>query len=482
MLLNSLEFMFFFPIVVMLYFLIPPKHRYLWLLGASYYFYACWNPKYTLWLLFSTLTTYFCAKAMRTKKRKMFLFLCIFCNVWILVFFKFSGFFLSNVSSLIQGFQLQNFDILLPIGMSFYVLQSLGYVIDVYKGKIDPETNFLKYALFVSFFLTILSGPIARGDNLLKQIQEGTDFSYDRAKSGLLMMVYGYFEKLLVANRLAVMVDSAYSYYETQNGAALFSAILFYGIQIYVDFSGYSHIVIGAARILGFTLPDNFRQPYFALTIKDFWKRWHISLSSWLRDYVYIPLGGSRGRKVSTYRNLMITFLVSALWHGVGWNYIIWGGLHGIYQVIGNTTLQLRKRLQQKLKFNTNCFSYHLFQMVIIFSLVDFAWIFFRASSTSSALTIIKKVCLDFQLKDLIVYKAYLLGMEEWRFTILLLELLAVLVVDILHERKKGIVTWLNQQNIVFRWSCYLLLIMILFIGVMYDYGVDASTFIYTRF
>lgn len=486
MLFNSLEFMFFFPIIVFFYFIFPKKHRYLWLLVTSYYFYGCWNPKYMVWLLFSTVTTYFSARIMRGNKRKIALFICIICNLFILGIFKYLDFILSNLNRILGIMDIQevqiSYDIILPIGISFYMLQSLGYIIDIYKEKIKPETNFFKYALFVSFFPTILSGPIARSTNLLKQIQEGSEFSYNNAKSGLLLMLYGYFEKLLVANRIAVMVDSTYSYYQNQSGAALLMAMFFYGIQIYVDFSGYSHIAIGVSRILGVYLPDNFRQPYFALNIKEFWKRWHISLSSWLRDYIYIPLGGSRGGKINTYKNLMITFLVSALWHGAGWNYIIWGGLHGIYQVVGNVTDGFKKSIQQKLKINTNCFSFRFFQGCITFALVDFAWLFFRASSTSNAFEILQKIYIDFSMKDILINKAYLLGMDEARFCILIFELFIVLIIDILREKRIGIISWLNKQNLIFRWSCYLLVVMTLLVGILYDYGVDASSFIYTRF
>lgn len=483
---NSIGFVLFFPIVVLIYFAFPKKYRYLWLLAASYFFYACWNIKYTFFLLFSTLTTYWGARLMKGARKNLILFVCISCNILILVVFKHGIWAISILgrvaASLDLRFPTPSFDMILPIGMSFYLLQSLGYLIDVHCQKAKPETNLAKYALFVSFFPTILSGPIERSGNLLKQIQNGTDFSYNNAKTGLLLMVWGCFEKILIANRISLLVDHAFSNYSELTGAAVAFAVFLYAIQIYADFAGYSHIAIGTAKILGFELLTNFKQPYFSLSIKDFWRRWHISLSQWLRDYVYIPMGGSHCNKLKTYRNLMLTFLISGLWHGTGANYIVWGSLHGIYQIVGNLSFSFRKGIINKLKVNTHCWSYRFFQGLSTFILVDFAWLFFRSSSFTQSLEILKKIIMDFRLGDTILYGTYLINMEENRFFLLIIEIAIFLIIDILHEINFHIIPWFNQQNLLFRWLIYFILAIALSIGILYNYGANASTFIYTQF
>lgn len=465
----SLEFLIFLAIIFGVYYTIPKQYRYIVLAVASYGFYMLWNLKYTMLLLAITIITYIGAFFLQTRYKK-------FCAIAIV----------SGVLSVLGVFKFGSFwfqvDLLIPLGLSFYTLQSIGYLIDVYSEKIPAERNFLKYSLFVTFFLTIVSGPIERTNNLLKQIQIGTDFSYEKAKKGIYLIVYGYFQKILIADRIGILVNDAFSNYEGHTGAVLLWAVVLYGIQIYADFSGYSNIVVGAGNLLGFDLIQNFKQPYFAGNIKEFWTRWHISLSSWLKDYVYIPLGGNRCSKVKMYRNLMITFLLSAIWHGTGWNYIIWGGLHGIYQVIGKASLQYRTKVKEILKINTNCFSYHLFQTFITFGLVDFAWLFFGASGTASALRILKRIILDFQIGNTLSWKSYLLGMPEERFTILIIEIAVVLLVDILHENKNSITEWLSKQNVLFRWIVYVIIVIIVLVGTIYNYGTETSGFIYTRF
>lgn len=476
----------FFPIVVLVYFIIPKCSRYIWLLVTSYYFYMIWNPRYALVLLFSTITTFVAARLMKGNRKKLVFYICILCNLLILGVFKYTDFIIHNINYILRlrGIELpwSTFDIILPIGISFYMLQALGYIIDVYQEKIVPETNFAKYALFVSFFPTILSGPIERSGNLLRQIQEGTEFSYNHAKDGMILMVWGYCVKLLVADRLAILVNTAYLNYENLTGASLAFAIVLYAIQIYCDFSGYSYISIGVARVLGFHIMDNFSQPYFATSVRDFWKRWHISLSQWFRDYVYIPLGGGNCSKMKVYRNVMITFGVSGLWHGAGWHYIVWGGLHGIYQVISRMTINIRKSIIQTFHIRTNCFAYCLWQRCITFLFIDFAWLFFRAQSLRSAMEILKKIFFEFYLEETIINRLYLLGMDWTRFKIMFIELCVILIVDIIHEKKVSIREWLNKQNWLLRWTCYLLIVMILWLGILRDYGVDAANFIYSQF
>lgn len=486
MLFNSIEFIIFFPIVVLLYYAIPQKYKNIWLVVASYYFYARWSMKYVLVLFITTVLTYLGARFMQEKHKKGVLISCLTVNLLFLLGLKYWGIGINLLDAVFPKWgirmQAEAFSVVLPIGMSFYVLQSLGYVIDVYRGKAEAEKNFIKYALFVSFFPTLLSGPIERSGNLLKQIQNGTTFSYDRAKNGLLLMVYGFFEKILIANRIGVLVNQVYSNYMDHNGATIAYAVFLYAIYIYTDFAGYSHIALGAARVLGFEIIENFKQPYFALNIKDFWKRWHISLSRWLQDYVYISFGGNRKGKIATYRNLMLTFLISGFWHGNGLTYLVWGGLHGSYQIIGRVTESFRNRIKDKCRINTQCWSYRFFQGMVTFLLVDFAWLFFGAGSLSQALEFLRKICFRFNLGGTLVGRDYLLGMDEQRFFILWLEIAIVLLVDILHEKKISVTAWLNTQNKLFRWAVYFGVVFVILIGALYNYGAEASAFIYTRF
>lgn len=339
MLFNSYQFLVFFPIVLLFYFALPSKMKYIWLLAVSYYFYMSWNPVYVLLMLASTLVTwvtgigvYWLKNRKNVKGPKILLLLCLIFNLGILFIFKYLDFSVTIINKLFQYVDLpiivNSFNLLLPVGISFYTFQALGYLIDVYRGM-KPESNILKYALFVSFFPQLVAGPIERSKNLLTQIQEmGYRKLWNKKKvtSGLIYMLWGYFLKMIIADRVAILVDQVWDSYWTYGSIALIVASVGFSIQIYCDFSSYSCIAIGAAQIMGFNLMENFDAPYFSRSIKEFWRRWHISLSTWFRDYLYIPLGGSRCSRLKRYRNLLITFLVSGLWHGAGLGYIVWGG------------------------------------------------------------------------------------------------------------------------------------------------------------
>lgn len=332
MLFNSAQFLIFFPVVVLFYFIIPSKFKNIWLLFASYYFYMCWNARYIVLIAFCTVVTYLCSFFISRYEAKhiktFFLIICLLCNLSILFIFKYLNFALLTLNRSLSIFSIQLnlpvFDILLPVGISFYTFQALSYTIDVYRGTIKAEKNFLTYALFVSFFPQLVAGPIERSKNLLSQLNETRSFDYDRIKSGILLMCLGYFQKMIIASRAAALVDTVYNNYETYSGLPLLLAILLFSVQIYCDFGGYSMIAIGAAEVLGIKLMENFHQPYFAESIQDFWRRWHISLSTWFRDYVYIPLGGNRCKRSRKYFNLLVTFLISGLWHGASMHFVIW--------------------------------------------------------------------------------------------------------------------------------------------------------------
>ncbi len=486
MTLFSIKFLIFLIVVFVIFYLLPYKYGKIWLLIASYAFYASWSVKCVLILALVTLISYFISRLISgSAHAKAWLATGIGLTLFILIIFKFWNIWalgmytLFGIADPVTGGIMS---IVAPVGLSFYVLESIGYLYDVYSGKISHEKNILNLALFLSFFPNVLSGPIERGSGLLKQIRDGVVFSYDKVRHGLCLMLWGYFLKLLIANRLAFIVDAAFSDLPDRTGFVMLIAAVFYGIQLYADFAGYSCLAIGMAETLGFTLTPNFRQPYFAKDIRDFWSRWHISLSTWLRDYVYIPLGGNRKGKVRQFINLFITFLVSGLWHGTGWQFMVWGCLHGIYQIASRLFSPVRIRLTEKCRVNTECVSFRVFQAIMTFIFVDIAWIFFRAGSVHDALSIGKKIiCYPFFWQAL-ENNWYLMDYDEKRFFLLILELLVVLAVDIIHEKKISITAWLNAQNKAFRWLVYLTAALILVLGVIRDYGIEASTFIYTQF
>lgn len=396
MLFNSFEFLLFFPLVAIVYYLISPKYRWLFLLVASYYFYMNWQPIYALLIFTSTLVTYLCAlkidNASVKKVKKVFLIASLVINLGILFLFKYYNFFNESIFGLLNDWGLRmslpNFDLLLPVGISFYTFQAIGYTIDVYRGDIKCEKHFGIYALFVSFFPQLVAGPIERAVNLLPQFKEIKIFNYKQAVDGVKLIIWGYFMKIVVADRLSIYVNSVYGVPEYHSSITLLIATIFFAFQIYCDFAGYSNIAIGCAKIMGFDLMTNFRRPYFAQSCAEFWSRWHISLSTWFKDYVYIPLGGNRQGTVKNYRNLLVTFLISGLWHGANWTFVIWGGLNGVYQVF----FKILGISPKKKSAETNIDLIYIGNIVLTFILISFTWIFFRANSFIDAITVIKRM------------------------------------------------------------------------------------------
>ena len=398
MLFNSFDFLVFFPIVCIIFFVLgKKKYQNIFLLIASYYFYMNWKPIYAVLILTSTVSTYLCglliekfSEGENRKAHTIPLILSIALNLCILFVFKYFNFINESVFSLLTTLGLKwyvpNLDILLPVGISFYTFQAIGYVIDVSRGTIRAERNFVTYALFVSFFPQLVAGPIERAKNLLPQFHIDHSFNAEDVSEGSKQMLWGFFMKLCVADVLSSYVDSVYNNVYNHNGTSLLLATFFFAFQIYCDFSGYSNIAIGTARIMGFSLMSNFRQPYFSTSIKDFWRRWHISLSSWFADYIYIPLGGNRVSLIRHLLNLLITFLISGLWHGANWNFAIWGIVHGFYMI---TDTLFRRVLSFDLKHNA---LFKTISPIFCFSMVCLAWIFFRANTITDAFSIINKI------------------------------------------------------------------------------------------
>lgn len=391
MLFNSIAFLFFFPVVCVLYFCIPASQirtRNLFLLISSYYFYMNWEPAYALLLLASTAITYFTAIGIghfkATKNRKLCLVSGIVLNLSILFLFKYYNFLTSNIVMFLEmnglKIDIPKFGLLLPVGISFYTFQALGYSIDVYRRKACVERDFFTYALFVSFFPQLVAGPIERSNNLLPQFKEQHHPDYNMVMSGLRMMVWGYFMKLVLADRCGIYVDAIFNNIDKHNGGSYLVASLLFPFQIYGDFAGYSLIAIGIAQVLGFRLMENFHRPYFACSVGEFWHRWHISLSTWFKEYVYIPLGGNRVGRLQNYFNLLVTFVVSGIWHGANWTFLCWGTLHGIMLCI-----------EKAIGINKQNYSglYKLSHWAITFILVSLAWIIFRANNMHDAMVII---------------------------------------------------------------------------------------------
>lgn len=492
MLFNSAHFLIFFPIVLLVYFIIPSKIRYLWLLICSYYFYMCWNAAYVLLIFFSTFITYLCSLGIEKSKcawsKKLFLVSDLALNLSILVFFKYFTFIINSANHILSKFHLQlstpTFDILLPVGISFYTFQALGYTIDVYRKDIYAEHNFFKYALFVSFFPQLVAGPIERSKNLLTQLAKPSKFDFYNFRDGILLMLWGYFQKMIIADRIALFVDSIYDV----NSISSYSGFLFvlatflFAFQIYCDFSGYSTIAMGCSKILGITLMENFSCPYLAENVSDFWRRWHISLSSWFRDYLYIPLGGNRKGKKRKYFNIFITFVISGLWHGASWSYVIWGGINGLYQIIGNILAPLKTYTAKLLHINSNRLYFKVLKIITTFLLIDFTWIFFRADSLTSAISIIKKILMTETFGGLFDDSIFQYGLNLPNFILLFLSIIILITADILKNRHIIIREVIQKQHWFFQVLFISFSIWFILVFGVWGKSYDASAFIYFQF
>ena len=501
MLFNSFDFLIFFPIVALIYFLVPGKIKNLWLLLSSYYFYMCWNVKYTLLIFMSTAVTYLSGLLMekvsasaadasqKRLRRKCIVFCSLLFNLGILFFFKYAdyvNFFTQLLNRLLTAAHIAvrfpSFHYLLPVGISFYTFQALGYTLDVYREKIPAEKNFIRYALFVSFFPQLVAGPIERSDRLLTQFYAPRKFDFERARDGLFLIVWGFFLKIVLADRIAVFVDTVYGDYATYPGCFLIVATVLFAVQIYCDFNGYSMIAVGTAEILGFSLMDNFNAPYFAVSIAEFWRRWHISLTSWFKDYLYIPLGGNRRGKLRKYGNQLFTFLVSGLWHGASPTFCIWGGLNGIYQIFGEVLLPVRTAALKLFHLHENSFGHKLARLFLTFCMVDFSWIFFRADSCRSAFAIICSMLSVHNPWILFDGSVYQCGLDDKNFRLMLLCIILLIFADFCKYRKISVRSFVLRQDYWFR--C--LFISLSMIGVLifgkWGPNFNAANFIYFQF
>jgi len=477
MLFNSFEFILFFPVVFILYWLLFSKNRVqqnLLLLLASFFFYGWTDWRFLFLILFSIGFNFFIGNSIHNtqseKIKQRWLWLAVAINFGILGYFKYFNFFLDsiNTTAVLFGGQalLHSAKILLPVGISFYTFQSISYTVEVYRGNMPAEKNFGRFALFVSFFPQLVAGPINRPQVLLPQVNNLKPLEADNLIIGARRILWGLFKKVVVADRLAFFVNLVYNNPESYHGLSILCATIFFAFQIYCDFSGYSDIAIGVAKMMGIDLMRNFNKPYFSSSIREFWSKWHISLSTWFRDYLYIPLGGNRVSKVKWYRNIFIVFLISGLWHGANWTYIIWGGLHGVYQVVESIgKARLKPIKNEGLRRVSN-----FFKIIANFVLVGIAWVFFRANTVNDAFYMIKSM---FILKPGKLF----LGEPPTIIGYALLAVFLLLAIEIGQEYFTGIKVVNNSRPAIRYAGYFFLIICILLIGVL-----NGGQFIYFQF
>lgn len=509
MLFNSLQYILFLPIVVTVYYLLPKKVRYVWLFIVSYYFYMQWNALYITLLFSCTLLTYVGGRIIeglrgsgnnndyktafrRRKKQRICLISCIALSLCILGLFKYLEFGIGHLNRLLSYADLDvitlNHSILLPVGISFYTLQSLGYLIDVYRGDICAEKNFIRYALFVSFFPQLVAGPIERSQNLLVQLKAFHSFSYENLRKGALLILYGLFLKMVIADRAAIIVDTVYNDSAGYPGFYIVVATFLFAIQIYCDFHGYSTIARGSALLMGIKLMDNFDAPYYARSVKEFWRRWHISLSGWFRDYFYIPLGGSRKGKIKKECNLMAVFAVSGFWHGASLSFILWGLLNGSYQVVWDVIVGVKKyvmkfcHLEDTDRIKTDCFSRRLFETFFTFILVSFAWLFFRAGGLYDSYMILGNLFRVNNWTVLFDGSLYNLGVARNYMNIMVASVTVLFIVDFHKYHGKDVADLILAQGWWFRVFIILLMLFVVLLYGCYGQMYDAQQFIYFQF
>jgi alginate O-acetyltransferase complex protein AlgI len=481
MLLTSYKFIAFFVVIVVAYFITPYRYRWVLLLVGSYYFYIAGSkPEYVLVILITTAVAYYCAIRMGERdtrhEKRPFLVISILVSAGFLLFFKYLNIFGVDIKSLLSHIDFLSgpaeLRFLVPLGIAFYTLQTLSYLIDVYRGEIQPERHFGYLALYVSFFPTMLAGPIERGSHLLPQLHGKYDFDYARVTNAIKLIAWGLFLKIVIADRLGIYVDQVYGNVHDYQGIPLLLATLFFSVQIYCDFAGYTNMTRGCAKIMGYDLLENFDKPYFSKNVREFWHRWHISLTSWLRDYLYIPLGGNRVTRWRVYLNVLIVFLVSGFWHGADWTFVLWGALHGLYFLIYLAIKQFKAGRKEPSEDKKASRLFTVCSIVFTFCLVDLAWIFFRANSVSDALYVVKNMFLMGWSDIANFFTSYFQG-----YGLYLLVVLFIFIVGLIGLRG-SIIERLNRLPIYIRWPVYYIFLFTMIIFAV----TTTSQFIYAQF
>ncbi|WP_242133254.1 MBOAT family O-acyltransferase [Aestuariivivens marinum] len=478
MLFNSLDFALFLPIVFLLYWFVFKKNLRLqngFVLVASYVFYGWWDYRFLALILISTIVDYLIgihlSRTRSANNRKTIFAISLIVNIGLLGFFKYYNFFLDNFITAFSffgaSFKAESLNIILPVGISFYTFQTLSYTIDVYRNKVNPTKDFIAFAAFVAFFPQLVAGPIERASNLLPQFFAKREFKYQKAVDGLRQILWGLFKKVVIADNCAIFVNQIFENYNAYSGSTLLLGAVFFAFQIYGDFSGYSDIAIGTARLFGFNLKQNFAFPYFSRDIAEFWRRWHISLSTWFRDYVYIPLGGSRVNKLFQARNVFIIFIVSGFWHGANWTFLIWGTLNALYFLPLLLLKKNRKHTNVVAENTVLPSATEVIQITITFFITVLAWVFFRAKTVGDAFQYL-----------LGIFKQSLLSLPEIRPTYVLVFLLIFLVVEWNGRRSQYAIEhlWLKKHWLL-RWGIYYIIVIVIFL-----YGGKQQEFIYFQF
>ena len=460
----SFSFLLLLPVAAFINFIIPDRYRYIWLFFISTAFYLSIDVRSAAVMAATVGITY--AAGLLIEKQKAHAKVIVIAAVAVLA---------------AAMFVLRSGNILGAVGISFYMLKSISYLIDVYRGDLQAEKNFLRLALFVSFFTQVLSGPIERARNMLPQFESPVTVDYDRLRDGVMQILWGYFLKLVLADRIAVFVNNVYSRAGSADGTIVAIATFFYSFEIYCDFAGYSAIAIGTSRILGIDVMKNFDCPYLSANIAEFWRRWHISLSTWLRDYIYIPLGGNRKGVVRKYINILIVFAISGIWHGSALTFLVWGVLHALYQIAGFLTMPVRDRIVEVLGIKREGLSHRTIKSLLTFFLVNFAWIFFRAADMKQAFVIIKK---SFQFTPWVFTDSSLTryGLSELNLNVVMAGLVLLGIVDVLTYNGYEIRKLIVRQGIWYRWAIMIAAIVLILVLGMWGAGYNASSFIYQQF
>lgn len=480
---TTLGYVLFLAVAAAGCYILKPRARNLLLLVASLVFYALYGLQYLPFLIAATVLTYFAGRLMGSgapNRRRLWLVLALCVNLGLLFAFKYLTFFVGLGQRLLEALgistELPSLGWILPVGISFYIFQTTGYLMDVYRGKLAPEKSFIDFALFASFFPGLISGPIQRAGEMLPQYKAKSSFSYENIKSGSLQFVWGAFKKMVIADRLAVLVGTAYAAPADFSGFQLLTAALCYSVQIYCDFSAYSDMAIGSAKVMGFKLPKNFDAPYASASIQEFWRRWHISLSTWFRDYLYFPLGGSRKGKWRGYLNIIIVFLVSGLWHGAALTFVVWGLLHGLLQVVGKILEPLRDKIRTGLHIAKDNRALRIFRVLFTFLLVTLAWVFFRAGSLTAAAAVLGRIFTQpFSFAPITA-----LGLSAPQLLVLLFFTVLLFLVD-WAQKKYALSERINKSYLPRMAVFFVLLASIMLFG-HYGSGFDPMDFVYFKF
>lgn len=464
---TTLAFVLIVPLIVIAYYICPDRMRPVFLLLISLLFGYSFLPGVLLPLCIISIVTYALGIIISSRTRnKLLIFIT---GIGIIV--------------LLMIFSRLNYTFWPAIGVSYYSLQAISYLTDIYKGTLQAETNLIYFSLYISFFPRFLSGPIERAGDFLPQIREARKIpSYEMLKRASVIILWGYFEKLVVADHASMIVTEIFDTYQTQHGYILIVGAVLYAIQLYADFDGYSNIALGIAALFGFQITKNFRRPYFAVSISEFWHRWHISLSNWLRDYIYILLGGNRKGKIRQYLNLLITFGISGIWHGSGMKYLVWGMLHAFYQIMGKILKPCRNKIRNIFHITKNNFMIRIFQCLGVFILVDFAWVFFRASSLHEALGYLYYTVVNFIPDETVNYNIMRLNIDLSIYITLIWGIITLLTGDLIRGKCGNVISVLSKLNVIIRWGIYLFIVGLIMCSVLQRYGMDTSGFLYAQF